>query len=69
MPAAPRTARDLKFRFGILKFHRTMHLNFVAKVLAQTPPAVEILSRIFKIPRRCFQNLRCLPLDTAALKI
>jgi len=33
-PAAPRTARDLKFRFGILKFHRTTHLDFAAKALA-----------------------------------
>ncbi|WP_298027811.1 hypothetical protein [uncultured Campylobacter sp.] len=24
--------------------------------------------RNFKIPHRCFQNLRCLPLDTASLK-
>jgi len=66
--AAPRTARSFKFRFGILKFHRTTHLDFVAKALAQTPPAAEILSRIFKIPRRCFQTLCRLPLDTATLK-
>jgi hypothetical protein len=45
--ASPRTARDLKFRFGILKFHRTTHLDFVAKALAQTPPAAEILSQNF----------------------
>ena len=68
-PAALRTARDLKFRFGILKFYRTTHPDFAAKALAQTPPAIEILSRNFKIPRRCFQNLRCLPLDTAALNL
>ena len=43
MPAAPRTARDLKFRFGILKFHRTTHPDFVAKAPAQTPPAAELL--------------------------
>ena len=39
----PRTARDFKFRFRILKFHRTTHLNFAAKALAQTPPAAELL--------------------------
>jgi hypothetical protein len=44
---ATRTARDLKFRFGISKFHRTTHPDFVAKALAQTPPAVEILSQNF----------------------
>lgn len=47
MPATPRTARDLKFRFGILKFHRTTRLDFAAKALAQTPPAAEILSQNF----------------------
>ena len=57
MPAMTRTTRDFKFRFGILKFHRTTHLDFVAKAPAQTPHAAEILSRIFKIPRRYFQNL------------
>ena len=57
MSAAPRTARDFKFRFGILKFHRTALLDFAAKAPAQTPHAAEILSRIFKIPRRYFQNL------------
>ena len=68
MSAAPRTARDFKFRFGILKFHRAALLDFAAKAPAQTPHAAEILSRIFKIPRRCFQTLRRLPLDTASLK-
>jgi hypothetical protein len=47
MPATPRTARDFKFRFGILKFHRTTRLDFAAKALAQTPPAAEILSQNF----------------------
>ena len=28
MPAAPRTARDLKFRFGILKFHHFVIVIF-----------------------------------------
>ena len=41
--AAPRTARSFKFRFGILKFYRMTHLDFIAKAPAQTPPAAEIL--------------------------
>lgn len=60
-----------RFKISLRNFkaHRTTHPDFAAKALAQTPPAVEILSRNFKIPRRCFQNLRCLPLDTAALNL
>ena len=42
-PAALGTARDFKFRFGILKFHRMTHPDFIAKTLAQTSPATEFL--------------------------
>ena len=42
-PAALGTARSFKFRFGILKFYRMTHLDFIAKAPAQTPPAAEIL--------------------------
>ena len=43
--AVPRTARDFKFGFGILKFHRTTHPDFVAN--AACGRAFKILSQNF----------------------
>lgn len=69
MPATPRTARDFKFRFGILKFHRTALLDFAAKALAQTPPAAELLKFHREILKFSAEAFKPLALFAAALNL